>query len=781
MADGDRALALGELVLGRADPHRLRLVPVARIEAQHHGAVGGIAVGAVDRHGAVVAVCTDIAAGQQRIDIAQVGGYAGRGRLGDLDRVALARRVFLVLGRTRRRDRHIDHHTRGRRDGQLHGVGVGIVGSIALAHRRAVGLADDHDALLVGRDIDLHARGQQLVISAVGCRSHQVVDHAAAALQLAAGDRLGDVATDAEAVAAQAANQARGHAERRAQHEEVVVAFEAVDLDHLDVGKPHRQAGTKDAVLGDDDVVSEFGAQHDHLVEAAAAVDRHRCIDVVLNLIVALSRTDGGGGVGGEAAAKLGNRHAAGIALDHAVDGDRQCKGAHDELVIAGIAFQTEFRLVRIDRELVVAIAALGDQWHVVARAQIAARGADGGEFVTDHQATDRLVALGAEDLADLEVVVTLAAVQRGDCSVVVDHEVVVAALAIDGHAPVQVDVVVDALDFGRAVVARVTGRHARLRDVTVQQRDHARRLVGFTGNVGHATQQEQVVRCIAGRIGAAVAAEDRQRVDAVVLGAAIEHIDQVVAGIATTAECVDLDRVGAGLAVDHQRVLCRARHQVAACGVEHGRRRPGGDIGILQEKHADAVLAIGHQRLGIGTAVHTHLRTDEDEARIAPIRAAGTAAGVTDIDEVGVGVAPNLGHRDRRGDARRIGADRRIAGNPRRRHHGTGHQLATQHHVRAVIGVGIAVVATNVDRPCGHDFAVRVEHNVVAYPQCDRAARKDAAMGDVGFGALEHQLLAAGQQEQVFAMRRGQVRPVEREGRNDDRVGRGQAHVANL
>src|SRR5262249_53664140 len=82
-------------------------------------------------------------------------------------------------------------------------------------------------------------------------------------------------------------DDAHRHAGRRAQHVDRVVAFERIDLQHLDVLVGDGQPGAKDAVVGDDDVVGEFGAEDDQLVEAAAAVYRDRRVDVVLDLVVA--------------------------------------------------------------------------------------------------------------------------------------------------------------------------------------------------------------------------------------------------------------------------------------------------------------------------------------------------------------------------------------------------------------------------------------------------------------------------------------------------------------
>src|SRR5262249_35021004 len=114
-----------------------------------------------------------------------------------------------------------------------------------------------------------------------------VVDGPADALELAGDDVLGDVTGHVDDVATLAADDPGGDAERRADHEELVVALQAVDLDHLDVVVADVDPAAEDALLGDDEVVGELGAEYDHLVEAAAAVDRDRRVDVVLHLVVA--------------------------------------------------------------------------------------------------------------------------------------------------------------------------------------------------------------------------------------------------------------------------------------------------------------------------------------------------------------------------------------------------------------------------------------------------------------------------------------------------------------
>ena len=105
-------------------------------------------------------------------------------------------------------------------------------------------------------------------------------------------DVLDDVAGDVDRVGAEAADDAVGDAEGGRQDEELVVAFEPVDLDDLDLGVAHVEAGAEDALVGDHEVVGELGAQHDQLVDAGAAVDRDRRVDVVLDLVVAAAGAD---------------------------------------------------------------------------------------------------------------------------------------------------------------------------------------------------------------------------------------------------------------------------------------------------------------------------------------------------------------------------------------------------------------------------------------------------------------------------------------------------------
>ena len=320
-----------------------------------------------------------------------------------------------------------------------------------------------------------------------------MVDETALTFQFLRRDHIGHVAGHIEGVVAQPTDDAGGDAERGALDAEVVVALQAVHLQHLDGGVGDVQAGAEHALVGDDDVVAKLGAEHQHLVEAIAAVDGDRRIDVVFDQIVAgtaLQHLRGGGGT-----AALADRHAIRVGLDGAIGiGLRQREGAHHEQVVAVVALQAQRGLVAVDLEHIVAAAALRHQGRAVAPAQVTTRGGHGAEYV-GRRKVGADAALRAEDLADLEVVVTGAAVQRGDGAVVVDREVVVAAQALDDQAAVEVGVVVDPLHLRR----RRSG-HGLL-EGTVQQCDEGRRFARLRRNAGHAAQQEDVISGLAGTI----------------------------------------------------------------------------------------------------------------------------------------------------------------------------------------------------------------------------------------------------------------------------------------
>jgi len=225
----------------------------------------------------------------------------------------------------------------------------------------------------------------------------------------------------------------------------------------------------------------------------------------------------------------------------------------------------------------------------VGAGAEPAARRRDQvGEDVLRPDAAGGRVALGAEDLADLEHVVPGAAVERDRGGGVVRVEVVVAAEAEDGEAAVERPVVVDALDGGGHLVVlhevRVGG------DRAVEQGDERRAVRGLGGagaavaargrNAGGGPQQEDVV-VEAGGAGVGgvggVRAEDEGLVRAVEGGAGVEEVDDVVAHAArggAGAGGVDGVGVGVRLAVEGEGVA-------------------GGHVHGLEVEDDEAVLAV--------------------------------------------------------------------------------------------------------------------------------------------------------------------------------------------
>ena len=250
-------------------------------------------------------------------------------------------------------------------------------------------------------------------------------------------------------------------------------------------------------------MVGELGAEDVDLVEAVAAVDRDRGVDVVDDLVVAAASSDVGLGRGREAirqarhrdlvldvqpddVAVLRRQRRARIAVDTGAVvrlGLRERERAHREEVVVVLALETQRRLVRVDGERVVARPALGDERLARARGEPPAGRGDGSKDVLRRQrATGGVpgwrgrvsgrVPLEAVDLTDLERVVPRATVERGDRAVVVDREVVVAAEPVDLQAAVDRGVVVDALDHERR---RRQGRRAGRRgdrERRVKQRD---------------------------------------------------------------------------------------------------------------------------------------------------------------------------------------------------------------------------------------------------------------------------------------------------------------------
>ena len=371
-------------------------------------------------------------------------------------------------------------------------------------------------------------------------------------------------------------------------------------------------------------MVRELGAADRQLVEAVAALDRDRRVDVVDDLVVAGARADLRVGGGRETVGQLrhgqaGRRHDARAARrqhDLAVGVDLGHREALDhEQVVARAAVERDRRMVGVDRER-VAVAALGDERRARAAAQPAAGRRDGREFelVVGQEVALRGVGAAAQavDLADLEARVAGTAVERRDRAVVVDREVVVATDAVHVQAAGGA-VVVDPLDREQAggdeperVVRRglderrvQQGHERRPRGVRIG-RDRVAGVVpgalvelrargGLVGDRRHAAQQEDVV-CLVGQLGrgvdAALTVVDAvhvERLHARVRGARPEHVDHVVVRRALAAGRLDRRGVRARLAVD--------RHGVAGRDAAHR--------GQTVDDHGVVAVALGREDVG--------------------------------------------------------------------------------------------------------------------------------------------------------------------------------------
>ena len=855
--DDDDPLALGarvelrrrrarrrRVLAGLVDGPHVHVLRVVRGEGEDEGPVRAL----VDRHeDAVPDDVADVLG--KRVAV----GVVAREAPAQPDRVALAvgqrvgvevLAVGLLLRRARRRDRHVDRRGDRVAGGDLDRIAVDRpdravqARQAVLAHGgEPVGLANDHGTRARGGDVEVDPVGRQTLVVHVAGR-HEMVDRAADALELAGDDVLHDVAGDVDRVGAEAADHPVRDAERGRLDEELVVTLEAVHLDDLDRREADVEARAIDALGRDDDVVGELGAKDDELVDARAAVDGDRGVDVVLDLVVAAAGPDVEGppdreaeaddrrrgvvhrverdgvvlplvrrgrgvgvglvadavavvvpaarqrvpalagegqvlGIGANAVrvrvdgVEAGDRVGFDVDVAVAAPGDevrirvadrRQGEGADDEQVGVVVALQAELSLVRVDDELVVARAALGDQRGVRAWAQPAARRRDEDrEDVLRQDRALRLVAPAAEDLADLERVEARPAVQADDRRRVVRVEVVVAGQAEDAQPPIETGVVVDPLDVrvrarrrvGRAVVAVVgevaveerdeggpvrvlAGRLAGRRDAEERVRDPTAAL-GVDALAR--PEQEQVVVRVAdrvGRLGVAVEvrvcvvdAVDRRLVRAVFRGARVEQVDDVVAdrgGDRPAAGRVDRVEVGVRLAVEGQRVA----------GTDGGR---GLDVHRLQVPDDEAVLAVvaGGEGLAVhadgrldAAAVDARLGAELDVAIVVRGRGRETVV-VAELEGVDVRVPedPGLLCRGRSGLERaraerelRARGDDAVGGNP-----------AAEDDRRAVVRIGVAgagrveaerlvAVAVDVDVAGREDLAVRVRRDVVADAQ---------------------------------------------------------------
>ena len=334
---------------------------------------------------------------------------------------------FLLRSHGRRRSG--DVHVLGRLVGQDDGVAV--VGAAFVNQSVSVALLNDHGRLIVIHDVRGDPFGRQPLVNLV-VAGDRVADDTAVPQEVVTDDRR-RFALNVEGITAQATRDSGVDLFVCAQDVELVVAFGPVDLEGFDRGEGHVQARAEDAHSSHHEVVGELRADDDDRVEAVAAVDAHRGVDHVLNEVRTFIPLDLGGFPG--------------VFLRPG-----QGEGLDDELVISAAALEGQHGLVVEHDKTVLTVPAVGRGGHTNSVAQEADRGLDGRKHVRVRDVRVR-GPWGFKELAELEGVITRAAVQGHGDSVVVHREEVVATQAVDHQAFVEVLVVVDAFDFGPDVV----------------------------------------------------------------------------------------------------------------------------------------------------------------------------------------------------------------------------------------------------------------------------------------------------------------------------------------
>ena len=483
-----------------------------------------------------------------------------------------------------------------------------------------------------------------------------------------ANDRQRHVARDAERVVAEVTDGRRRHGRARAEDEERVVAFHAVDFERLHLRVASVETAPEHASVGDDERVAELGAQSRDRVEPTAAVDGDVRVQVVQH------------GDRWRSTALIGQR-----------------KRAKDEGIVVAFAVELQLGLIAVDGERVVPGAAVGDRRVADAAAQLAARRRGRGECV--FRCHVRKGPWRAEQLPELERVAARAAVERRRGAVVVAGEVVVTAEAVDQQPAVDVDVVVDALDVW---IERV--RH-RLGHGAVQQGDERRVFGPRPADQVARTPQQVQVGC-----GAAV---DRQRVEAVRLRARVQHVDDVIARRAgLTPGRVDGVDIGAGLPVEVQCVASR-RHTVIRCDERaRGRHR----LQLIHREGVGAAAAVGEglaaqvglvERERVGVAV-----AEEGGAVGGPRARRERAAQVHRGAETRVGVGVVAVHGDVLAGADRVPVRRREVVADPQPDRAAGSDEAVRDAARRVLGeqhtAGRQQVQILGERTCDRAFAHR-------------------------------------------------------------------------
>ena len=440
-------LARAQLAAADGDP-----LEVERDAGQLEGLARSAGVGEALRHLALCALGRRVVRGDDVDDLRHVPIGLGEGQHQRLEQRTADRRrdeqppapeVLLLVALLRRRD--VDEHLAPQRivvvgpAGQHDGVGavqraraarIAEVERGALEHAADAERRDHHRPLVVVGDLGRQALDHHVFERRI-VGLDRVQDQAAVPAQVAAVDRhrlARRIAADVEGVAPQAAVDRRRQIRTRRQHDEAVVALQAVDLELLDAEELDEQPRAEDAVVRDDEGVAELRPDDHDLVQAGPAVDAHRGVLGVLDEV--------------RAQAALDVRQ-----LLVRVDRLRalQREGPHGEAVVPRPALQDQARRV-VEHDEAVLTAATEDR-RVLADpvAQEAARRLHGVEHVVLERDLGELAQRG-EHLTDLEAVIAAAGVDRRDRAVVVEGEIVVAVLADDLEPTVLREVVVDAL-----------------------------------------------------------------------------------------------------------------------------------------------------------------------------------------------------------------------------------------------------------------------------------------------------------------------------------------------
>ena len=169
-----------------------------------------------------------------------------------------------------------------------------------------------------------------------------MVDGAADAQQIVADDIHIDITSYIESVAAAVADQHSSPLITGAEHIEIVIPLHSIQSDLLDVLVTDVQASAIHTILGDHEVIMEFGADYHNSIFTISTIDADRCIDDIIDLVIALTAVDIGHGL-----------------LGKFIKDD---EGPYDEGVVIVVAFQPEHCQIVIHLEDILTIAAHGRQ-----------------------------------------------------------------------------------------------------------------------------------------------------------------------------------------------------------------------------------------------------------------------------------------------------------------------------------------------------------------------------------------------------------------------------------